>query len=239
VPGGSGLKISSATASIARLPVCSPCLCSMVRVSRRIHLEGRAVLTFQARPNESLRCLISFLTSFPLSGRFSRMADDASTPRESFNLEKLRELIELMEKHDLTDVHLRHGEEQWRLRRGPQVVAGPAPAPAPAVPPPPAAAPAPAPATPAESVESPRPVSNLVDVKSPIVGTFYSSPSPDDPAFVTQGSRVTPDTVVCIVEAMKVFNQITADVSGTIEEILVANGDPVESGQVLYRVRPN
>ncbi|MGZ0171078.1 MAG: acetyl-CoA carboxylase biotin carboxyl carrier protein [Planctomycetales bacterium] len=162
------------------------------------------------------------------------MADDDQTSNESFNLDKLKELIELMEKHDLTDVHLRHGAEQWRLRRGPQVVAAA-----------PAAYAAPAPSAPAASAAAPEaaapaaPVSNLLEIKSPIVGTFYSSPTPEDPVFVTPGSKVTQDTVVCIVEAMKVFNQITADVSGTIEEMLVGNGDPVESGQVLFRVKPN
>jgi acetyl-CoA carboxylase biotin carboxyl carrier protein len=163
------------------------------------------------------------------------MADDDQTSNESFNLDKLKELIELMEKHDLTDVHLRHGEEQWRLRRGPQVVAA-----APAAYAVPAAAPAPAaPAAAPEAAAPAAPASNLLEIKSPIVGTFYSSPTPEDPVFVTAGSKVTQDTVVCIVEAMKVFNQITADISGTIEEMLVGNGDPVESGQVLFRVKPN
>ena len=168
------------------------------------------------------------------------MADEEQSSNESFNLDKLKELIELMEKHDLTDVHLRHGAEQWRLRRGPQVVAA-APSPPPAAYAAPAAAPAPAaPAAAAPEAAAPAaPASNLLEIKSPIVGTFYSSPTPEDPVFVTAGSKVTPDTVVCIVEAMKVFNQITADVSGTIEEMLVGNGDPVESGQVLFRVKPN
>ena len=161
------------------------------------------------------------------------MADEDQSSNESFNLDKLKELIELMEKHDLTDVHLRHGAEQWRLRRGPQVVAA-APA-AYAVPP----VAAPAPAVAAAGAAPAAPVSNLLEIKSPIVGTYYSSPTPEDPVFVSAGSKVTQDTVVCIVEAMKVFNQITADVSGTIEEILVGNGDPVESGQVLFRVKPN
>ena len=166
------------------------------------------------------------------------MADEDKSSNESFNLEKLKELIELMEKHDLTDVHLRHGAEQWRLRRGPQIVAA-APTASVAYAQP-AAAPAPASAAPgAAPAAAAPPASNLLDVKSPIVGTYYSSPTPEDPAFVTVGSKVTQDTVVCIVEAMKVFNQITADVSGTIEEILVGNGDPVESGQVLFRVKPN
>lgn len=166
------------------------------------------------------------------------MADEEQSSNESFNLDKLKELIELMEKHDLTDVHLRHGGEQWRLRRGPQVVAA-APA-APAAYAAPAAAPAPpAPSAVPEAAAPAAPASNLLEIKSPIVGTFYSSPTPDDPAFVSVGSKVAADSVVCIVEAMKVMNQITADVSGTIEEILVGNGDPVESGQVLLRVKPN
>lgn len=162
------------------------------------------------------------------------MSDDDQTSNESFNLDKLKELIELMEKHDLTDVHLRHGAEQWRLRRGPQVVAAAPSAPAAYA----APAAAPAPAVPAAAAPA-APASNLLEIKSPIVGTFYSSPTPEDPVFVTAGSKVTQDTVVCIVEAMKVFNQITADISGTIEEMLVGNGDPVESGQVLFRVKPN
>lgn len=162
------------------------------------------------------------------------MADEDKSSNESFNLEKLKELIELMEKHDLTDVHLRHGAEQWRLRRGPQVVTAPA---APVAYAQPAAAPAQA--APAPAAAAPAPASNLLEIKSPIVGTYYASPTPEDPVFVTVGAKVTQDTVVCIVEAMKVFNQITADVSGTIEEILVGNGDPVESGQVLFRVKPN
>lgn len=165
------------------------------------------------------------------------MADEEQSSNESFNLDKLKELIELMEKHDLTDVHLRHGGEQWRLRRGPQVVAAPLTAPAAYAAP--AVAPAPVPAAAPEAATAAAPASNLLEIKSPIVGTFYSSPTPEDPAFVAAGSKVTQDTVVCIVEAMKVFNQITADVSGTIEEMLVANGDPVESGQVLFRVKPN
>ncbi len=165
------------------------------------------------------------------------MAEKSPASNESFNLDKLKELIELMEKHGLNEVHLRHGSEQWRLRRGGQETVQYVPAAAPAFAPV-AAAPAPqAAAAPAPAAAAP--ASNLPEIKSPIVGTFYSSPSPEDPVFVQKGSKVGPDTVVCIVEAMKVFNQITADVSGTIEEVLVNNGDPVESGQPLFRVRPN
>ncbi len=83
------------------------------------------------------------------------------------------------------------------------------------------------------------PASNLIDITSPVIGTFYEAPSPEDPPFVDVGSTVRPDTVVCLVEAMKVFNQITADCSGTIVEKVVGNGDPAEVGQVLFRVRPD
>jgi len=77
----------------------------------------------------------------------------------------------------------------------------------------------------------------LPAIKSPTVGTFYSSAAPGEAPFVQVGSKVTTDTVICIIEAMKVFNQITSDVTGTIAEVLVKNGDPVEYGQPLFRVR--
>lgn len=173
------------------------------------------------------------------------MTDEAQGSSESFDLDKLKELIELMEKHGLTEVNLQHGREKWRLRRGghepaPVMMASPGFHPMPSMPVAAPVAAAPAPAVPAAPAAAPAPVaSNLIEIKSPIVGTFYSSPTPEDPAFVGVGSSVKPDSVVCIVEAMKVFNQITADVGGTIAEILVKNGDPVESGQPLFRVRPN
>ncbi len=164
----------------------------------------------------------------------SKDSRDTPAATESFNLDKLKELIELMEKHDLTEVNLRQGGEQWRLRRGGhEAVQVPVAYTAPQAAPPVSAAPA------AETPAAAAPATSLVEIKSPIVGTFYSSPSPDDPAFVQVGATVGHETVVCIVEAMKVFNQITADTSGTIAEILVENGDPIESGQPLFRVRPN
>ena len=163
------------------------------------------------------------------------MPEDAA--QAGFDLDKLRELIELMEKHGLTEISLRRGEESWRLRRGPNEVLQMVPAGsyAPAAPAPQAAAAAAnAPAAP----PSEAPAQKLLEIKSPTVGTFYAAPSPDDPPFVSVGARVERDTVVCVIEAMKVFNQIQAEVSGTIAEILVNNGDPVEFGQPLFRVRP-
>lgn len=167
-----------------------------------------------------------------------RMPKDPPAGGGSFDLDKLRQLIELMERHDLTEVSLRRGDEQWRLRRGGPNAAVPAVSPLPAMPGAsvgPAVPPAPAAAPEASPPAAP---AGLLEIKSPTVGTFYSAPTPDEPPFVKVGSKVQPDTVVCIVEAMKVFNQITADVSGTIAEVCVNNGDPVDFGQVLFRVRP-
>ncbi len=98
----------------------------------------------------------------------------------------------------------------------------------------------PPPASSASPSVPPVPAKNdgTVTINSPTVGTFYSSPTPDDPSFVSVGSAVLPETVVCIVEAMKVFNQIPAEVSGTVVDVLVKNGDSVEFGQPLFRVRP-
>jgi acetyl-CoA carboxylase biotin carboxyl carrier protein len=158
------------------------------------------------------------------------MTDETPAASEPFNLDQLKELIELMEKHGLTEVHLRRGAEQWRLRRGGHEVAQMIPvqaaAPAPVMAPTPAAEAAAAPA------------SNLHEIKSPTVWTFYLAASPEDSPFVSIGSSVQPDTVVCLIEAMKVFEQITADCSGTITEILIQNGDMVDHNKPLFRVKP-
>lgn len=109
------------------------------------------------------------------------------------------------------------------------VTSGPAPTPVAAAPAPVAVESAPAAAA--------APAANLKEIKSPIVGTFYASPSPESPSFVSVGQTVTPDTVVCIVEAMKVMNEIKAEVSGVIAEIAAENGKPVQFGQPLFRVK--
>lgn len=95
----------------------------------------------------------------------------------------------------------------------------------------PSAAPAEAPAAAAAAA------ADGIEIKSPMVGTFYASPSPENPAFVTVGQEVTPDTVVCIIEAMKVMNEIKAEVSGTVVEIFADNGKPVQFGQTLFRLK--
>lgn len=167
------------------------------------------------------------------------MSEATTSGDAPFDLDKLKQLVEMMESHGLTEVHLRRGDEQWRLRRGPEVVqvpqqyAMPAPMHAPAA----IAAPAAAPASSAPAA-APAADAGLIDIKSPTVGTFYAAPSPGEPAFVSVGSVVTPETIVCLLEAMKVFNQIPAEVSGTITAILVKSGDAIEFGQPLFRVKP-
>ena len=162
------------------------------------------------------------------------MSDDVAGDRQPFDLQRLRELIEMMEQHDVTEVRLRHGDEKWHVRRGPQDLLQTAPTSSFPV--------APASAVPEREIEQPAAAKTLEEtgllIKSPTVGTYYAAASPDDPPFVTVGAKVQPDTIVCIVEAMKVFNQIQAEVSGIIVESLVANGDPVEFGQPLFRIQP-
>lgn len=159
------------------------------------------------------------------------------------DLEKIRELVRMMVDNDLVEVSLRDGEEEVNLKRpghaGPpvQTVAPALAAPAEVSPPQGTAPTASAPETQAPSEGAPED-NGLVAIRSPMVGTFYRSPNPESPSYVDVGSRVTQDSVVCIVEAMKVFNEIKAEIAGTIERVLVENQDPVEYGQDLFMVRP-
>lgn len=167
---------------------------------------------------------------------------DSNNPGNSFDLNRLRELIQMMEDHGVTEISLRNESEQWKLRRGPEFTAMPSitmPA-VPAVPAPVSPAPAAAPAagTPAAPADTGASTAGLLEIKSPTVGTFYSKPSPDDPDFVKVGSQVKADSIVCLVEAMKVFNSIPAECSGIVEKILVKDGDAVDFGQVMFLVRP-
>ena len=163
------------------------------------------------------------------------MPDDA---QESFDLDKLQQLVEMMEKHDLREVRLRRGGERWLLRRGPQEVVQFAPAAQFAAPPTQAAA------APSVSAASPSAApagapAGTVEITSPMVGTFYRSPSPGEKAFVKEGDHIERDSVVCLIEAMKFFNQIKAEKAGTITQILVNDGDAVDFGQPLFRIKPD
>lgn len=157
---------------------------------------------------------------------------------ESFDLDKFRKLLQLMEKFDVSEVNLQNEEESWKIRRGPRYAAPTFTqgfAPAQMMQAAPVAAPAAATA-PAAAAAPAAPVG--ITINAPAVGTFYSAASPEDPPFVSVGSVVKPDTVICIIEAMKVFNQIQAEKSGRILEILVENGDAVGFNQPLFRIEP-
>jgi acetyl-CoA carboxylase biotin carboxyl carrier protein len=162
-----------------------------------------------------------------------------ATPASSqdiFDVRKIRRLVELMKEHDLTEIDIQQGEVRIQLRR-----AGAAAGPVSVLPGPGIRAEAyqsaPAPARPAaESLPETPSESHLAIIKSPMVGTFYSAPDPDSPPYVKIGDHVGPETTVCIVEAMKVFNQIPAEVSGKILTMLVQNGESVEYGQPLFKV---
>jgi acetyl-CoA carboxylase biotin carboxyl carrier protein len=160
---------------------------------------------------------------------------------ESFDLDKFRKLLQLMEKFDVTEVNLQNDDESWKIRRGPRISYAQPSFPQPFATQPMMATPAaPAQAVSPAAAASAAPVAAPVGItiNAPTVGTFYSAASPDDPPFVTVGSVVKPDTVICIIEAMKVFNQIQAEKSGRVMEILVENGDAVGFGQPLFRIEP-
>jgi len=165
----------------------------------------------------------------------------------AMTLEEIRELIQLVTETGVAELEVQRGEDRVKIRRAfaatqdvvlaaapaPQVLAAAAtstaPPPAPAAPPPPA----PHTAEPAKSATDP----SLVLVKSPIVGTFYESSAPGTPPFARVGERVAPGKVLCIIESMKLMNEIESEVSGVIESKLVMNGQPVEYGEALFAIR--
>lgn len=155
------------------------------------------------------------------------------------NLKDIKGIVDLMKKNSVSEFEMEEGDFKIKLKRKGADVESPVMVAAPVVPAaaplPEVAAPAPAPAAasaPASAPEGP-------EVKSPMIGTFYRKPSPDADSYVEVGSVVEPDTVVCIIEAMKVMNEIKAEVKGTIAEVLVEDGKPVEYGQALFRIEPN
>lgn len=168
------------------------------------------------------------------------MTDARSAGEDSFDLDKLQQLVEMMEKHDLREVQLRRGDQQWKLKRGPQEVVHAVPMGGHYASPPPPMAHAPAPSVSAPAAAAPAKSGDegLIQVKSPMVGSYYSSPQPGEPAFVKVGDRVKNESVVCLIEAMKFFNPVKAECTGTIAKILVKDGDAVEYGQVLFLVQP-
>ena len=142
------------------------------------------------------------------------------------DLRKLKKLIDLVQESGIAELEITEGEERVRIARGGVVVATPAAAPVAA--PVAAAAALPVPAAPA----APAPEGHVV--KSPMVGTFYRSPSPDAKAFVEPGQSIKQGETICIIEAMKLMNEIESDATGVVKAILVENGQPVEYGQPLF-----
>lgn len=156
------------------------------------------------------------------------------------DIKMLKLLIRLMKENELSELDIRDKDEQVTLKRGGGTMpVGVHPGPGvqplvlPALNAPPAASPPATTASPTADEET------GLKITSPMVGTFYSTPSPDAQAFVRVGSRVGPDTVVCVIEAMKVFNEIKAECAGTIIKVLVNSGQAVEFGQPLFLVKPD
>ena len=164
------------------------------------------------------------------------MANEASKVPRPFDMRTIKELVALMGRHDLTEVDLREGELRIRLRRGPKETITLSPTPTAMVPPSTPASPS-ATSTAAKPAAA-KPTKEFLTIKSPTPGTFYTASSPDAEPFVQVGTRVTPTTVVCLIEAMKIFNEIQAECSGVIVRAPVDNGQPVEYGTVLCEVDP-
>jgi acetyl-CoA carboxylase biotin carboxyl carrier protein len=170
------------------------------------------------------------------------MAENPSGPAKPLDVQRLHYLVRLMKRYDLTALDVSDSSVQIRLRRssphaaashiatGPPIVASAVPTSA-TSPTPPQGRIEPAPAGGSGGPKT-------VVIESPMVGTYYASSAPDAPIFVSVGTVIQPNTIVCIIEAMKVFTDIPAGVSGTIAEILVKNGQAVELGQPLFRVLP-
>jgi len=149
------------------------------------------------------------------------------------DINEIRRILELMDQNKLVEFEYEEEGKKIRLRRADDRPSGAvtalsslAPAPAP---------PAPAPGAPAVPAAPEKP-SNLLEFKSPLVGTFYRSPKPDSDSFVNPGDEITPDRVLCIIEAMKVMNEIKAELNGVVREVLVKNGQAVEFGEVLFLI---
>jgi len=169
------------------------------------------------------------------------------------NAKELKSILQALQEHEVAELTLETPDYKLTVKRGGEVqyLAAPAPvviepqAVAPAAPAPVAASsPAPAPAQASTPAPAPKPeapkedTSKYVEVKAPIVGTFYRAPSPDAEPFVKEGDTVKKGQVLCIIEAMKLMNEIESEVSGVVRKIMVSNGEPIEYGQVLFLIEP-
>ncbi len=146
-------------------------------------------------------------------------------------LKEIKEMIQLMNEHHLLELEVEREGMKIRLKKSGEtivqsVIAAPVAAPATAAP------------VPAAPVAAPAPAANRTPIKSPMVGTFYRAPAPDAPPFVESGQTIEVGQVICIIEAMKLMNEIKAEVKGRVVDIPIQNGDPVEFGQPLFMLEP-
>ncbi len=154
-------------------------------------------------------------------------------PKDNKDIKQIKELIEIMKENDLVEVVIEHGDDKVSLKRACAQTSMTPMSFMPAL-------------AQADQAQAQGPSGSttdvddgLIDIPSPIVGTFYEAPTPDSTAYVEIGAQVSPSSVVCIIEAMKVMNEIKAEVSGTIVQVLSSNGQAVEFGQPLFKVKPN
>ena len=155
---------------------------------------------------------------------------------EKQNLQKIKDLVNLMIDNGLVELEIVDGDSKIHLKRpGSQIAAVTHLPMASAVMP----ANAPHPSAAAQQDTDAQAADELADIESPIIGTFYSAPSPDSAPFVAVGDSVNPDTVICIIEAMKVMNEIKAETSGTVVEVICKTGQAVEFGQPLFKIKPD
>ncbi|MFV1966783.1 MAG: acetyl-CoA carboxylase biotin carboxyl carrier protein [Pirellulaceae bacterium] len=163
------------------------------------------------------------------------MADSEANRGEVFEVERIRSLVELMKEFDLREIDLKEAKQRIRLSRGTEPASAMMATPA-APPAPPPAGTAPAATGGAASAEEEGDAANITVIKSPMVGTFYGRSNPNTDPYVRVGDVVDPETTVCIIEAMKVFNEIPAEVNGRIVAILAEDEDPLEYGKPLFKV---
>jgi acetyl-CoA carboxylase biotin carboxyl carrier protein len=173
--------------------------------------------------------------------RPQKQADRSPDAETGFTFDDVRKLVQLVEKSAVSHIEWEKGPDKVVISRGGVAVA--VPAPAPVLHAAPVAASIPAPAAPAPAAAAPKAEAKPADkpgtiVTSPFVGTFYRAPSPESPPFVDLGQKVKKGQTLCIVEAMKLMNEIEAELDGTVAEVLVQNATPVEFGEALFRIVP-
>ena len=199
-----------------------------------LDLAGEFWLTFINEFSSRKRCPISaaFLP------KLAKIAIFAITlTKTNVDLKDIKAIIDLMKKNSITEFELERQDSKIRLKRGLSGAAA-------SEEPPPlislsAIPQAVAPGSASGMQPQPQAATGEIEIKSPMIGTFYRSPSPEAGSYVEVGSEVHPDSVVCIIEAMKVMNEIKSEVKGVITQILVENAKPIEFGQPLFKVRPN